>query len=115
MRVLGTAVLAFEWIVLGLAIPVAVNVSGVPAGRVWLVFALASALTLAAIATMSRPVGVRLGWVVQAVAVATGLVVPMLGILGLVFAALYFAAIRVGARVDRIKAARAEAHPVEAG
>lgn len=107
MRVLGTAVLAFEWIVLALAIPVAVNTSDVPAGRAWLVFGLASVLTVGAVATMARPLGRWLGWTVQAVAIAAGIVVPMLAILGAIFAGLYFAALRVGGRVDRIRAARA--------
>lgn len=114
MKVLGSAVLAFEWIVLALAIPVAVNTAGVPAPSAWAVFGVASGLTLAALALIGRPIGVWrglpagvwLGWGVQVVAVASGLVVPALGILGLVFAGLYFAAIRSGARVDRIRATR---------
>lgn len=109
VRVLTSAVLAFEWIVLALGIPVAVNVSGVPAGRAWIVFGLATVLTVAAFALMKRPAGVWLGWGVQAVAIAAGMIVPMLGILGVIFAGLYFAAISTGRRVDAIRAQRADA------
>lgn len=108
MRVLGTAVLAFEWLVLALAIPVAVNTAGVAPGPAWLVFGIASVLIVGAIATVSRPAGWWLGWAVQLVAIAAGIVVPLLVILGVIFAGLWFAAIRVGRRVDQIRAARAE-------
>lgn len=103
MRVLCSAVLTFEWVVLALGIPVAINVAGVPAQGAWVAFVSASVLTVAALALMRRPAGVWLGWLVQVVAVACVLVVPMLGILGVVFAGLYFAAIRYGSRVDAIR------------
>ena len=106
MKVLCSAVLAFEWIVLALAIPVAINVSDVPADTAWIIFGIASVLTLAALALMRTPAGVWLGWSVQAVALISGLWVPMLGIMALIFAALYFTGMRLGSRVDRIKAER---------
>jgi Protein of unknown function (DUF4233) len=106
MRVLASSVLAFEWVVLGLAIPVAVNVAGVSSPRAWATFAVASVLTVLALGLLGRPVGVWLGWGVQAVAVAGGLVVPLLGILGAIFAGLYFAAIRLGSQVDQARAER---------
>ncbi len=106
MRVLCSAVLAFEWIVLALAIPVAINVSDVSADTAWTIFAIASVLTLAALALMRTPAGLWLGWSVQAVALISGLWVPMLGIMALIFAALYFTGIRLGGRVDQIKAER---------
>jgi hypothetical protein len=99
-------VLCFEWVMLALAIPVAVNVAGVSAATAWVVFGAASALTLAAIALMGRPAGRWLGWGVQALALAAGVVVPLLAIAGALFAALYFAALRLGATVDRVKGER---------
>lgn len=106
MRVLTTAVLVFEWIVLALAVPVAVNVADVPAGTAWAVLGAASVLILAAVALMRTRIGVWLGWAVQAVALAAGLAVPLVGVMGAIFAGLYFAAIRLGTKVDRIKVQR---------
>lgn len=106
MKVLCSVVLAFEWIVLALAIPVAINVSDVPSNTSWTIFGVATLLTFAALALMRTPAGVWLGWSVQAVALLSGLWVPMLGIMALIFAALYFTAVRLGGRVDQIRAER---------
>jgi hypothetical protein len=107
VRVLATAVLVFEWIVLALAIPVAVNTSGVAATQAWIVFGAASALIVTALGLMRTSAGVPVGWGVQALALAAGLAVPLLAILAVLFAALYLAAIRLGGRVDALKAQRA--------
>jgi hypothetical protein len=53
-----------------------------------------------------RPGGLQLGFVVQAAALALGVLVPMMVVLGVVFLGLYTAAYVVGARIDREKAAR---------
>ena len=107
MRVLTSVVLTFEWLVLALAIPVAINVAAVPESRAWTVFAITSILIVAALALMKTPVGVWLGWTVQVIALLSSVIVPMLAILALIFAGLYFAAVRLGRRVDDIKAQRA--------
>ena len=107
MRVLTSVVLTFEWLVLALAIPVAINVAAVPESRAWTVFAITSILIVAALALMKTPVGVWLGWTVQVIALLSSIIVPTLAILSLIFAGLYFAAVRLGRRVDDIKAQRA--------
>ncbi len=107
MRVLTSVVLTFEWLVLALAIPVAINVAAVPESRAWTVFAITSILIVAALALMKTPVGVWLGWTVQVIALLSSIIVPTLAILALIFAGLYFAAVRLGRRVDDIKAQRA--------
>ena len=107
MRVLTSVVLTFEWLVLALAIPVAINVAAVPESRAWTVFAITSILIVAALALMKTPVGVWLGWTVQVIALLSSIIVPTLVILALIFAGLYFAAVRLGRRVDDIKAQRA--------
>ncbi len=109
MRTLGSAVLVFEWMVLALAVPVAVNVSDVPEQRAWAALGVATVLIVAAIALLPGPVGRWLGWAVQGVAVLSAVVVPMLAILAIVFAGLYYAALRLGASVDRVRAERAAA------
>lgn len=109
MRVLCSSVLAFEAIVVLLAIPVALNV-GDFADRtalvVWGGFGLA-VLLLLAIGTLRRPWGLAVGWVLQALVVASGIVVPAMFVMGAVFAALWWAAIHYGRKGDAMKAARA--------
>jgi len=107
MRVLGTTVLVFEWLVLALGIPVAVNTAGVSAGAAWTVFAVATVLIALSVGTITKPTGVVLGWLVQIVIILSGLVVPLLALLGIIFAGLYYAAIRLSRRVDEAKAAAA--------
>jgi hypothetical protein len=53
--------------------------------------------------------------VLQAGLVAGGVVVPVMYFLGVAFAALWWAAIHVGRKVDAAKARFAEAHPDPAG
>ena len=56
---------------------------------------------------VGRPWGVTVGWVLQACVLLTGLVVPAMLVLGVVFGGLWVAAVHYGRRVDAIKAARA--------
>ncbi len=108
MRVLGTTVLVFEWLILALGIPVAVNTAGVSAPAAWGVFGVATVLIALAVGTITKPTGVVLGWMVQIVIVLSGIVVPLLALLGILFAGLFYAAIRLSARVDRVKATDSE-------
>ena len=62
-----------------------------------------------------RPGGLQLGFVVQAAAIALGLLVPTMVVLGLVFLGLYTAAYVVGGRIDREKAEREAAYAAEQG
>ena len=66
-------------------------------------------LCVAAAGTLLRPWGYALGWAVQALSLALGLVVPLMFVLGAVFAALWAGAYFLGARIDEEKAA--QAHP----
>lgn len=106
MRAMCAAVLAFEAIVLGLCAPVMIAVADVrPAA------ALSSALGLAALALLAAGMlrhrwAYGLGHAVQVGAVALGLVVPVMFVLGALFAGLWVAAIVLGRRVEEAKAAR---------
>jgi hypothetical protein len=106
--VLATSVLVFEAIVVGLAIAVATRLGPAAGNRatVWLGLALV-VLTLLAAGLLRHPVGPALGWVVQALVIATGLVVPVMLVLGALFAALWFAALHFGRKADAIAQARA--------
>lgn len=109
MRVLGSTVLVFEWLIIALGVPVAINTAGVPARGAWVFLGVTTVLIVAAIALITRPVGVALGWAVQVCLLMAGLVVPLLAVLGLLFAALYFAAIRLAQRVDQARRAQVSA------
>ncbi len=109
MRVLGSTVLVFEWLIIALGVPVAINTAGVPARGAWIFLGVTTVLIVLAIGTITRPVGVALGWAVQVCILMAGLVVPLLAVLGLLFGALYFTAIRLARRVDEAKAAHTAA------
>jgi hypothetical protein len=106
MRGLASGVLALEAIVLLLVVPVAVVIFdvdvavGVTAGVVLI------ALCIVAIGGLGRGWGYQLGWVVQVLAVALGLVVPAMFVLGGIFALLYYYALRIARDVEAAKAAR---------
>jgi hypothetical protein len=104
MRRLLAAVLVCEAIVIGLAIPVAISVSGTdaaPAGIVGGTLALACVL----LAGLLRfPWAVIAGGVLQVVMIATGFVVPTMFILGVVFGALWGTTIWLGRKVEGTEA-----------
>lgn len=106
MRVLGTTVLVFEWLILALGVPVAINSSGVSPAAAWSFLGIMTALIVVAVGTITRPFGVAVGWAVQVWLLAAGLVVPLLLVLGAVFAGLWFAAVHYGRRVDTLRAQR---------
>ncbi len=64
-------------------------------------------LALVSAGVMKRPFGPALGWVVQVLSILSGLFVPMMFVVGAMFALLYGYCQRVGRRVDREQAARA--------
>ena len=113
VKVLGSAVLAIEAIIVLLAIPVAATNGSVanPGLAIGIGVGLAVILLLA-VGTLGRPWGVGLGWVLQVAILATGLLVPLMFIVGAIFVILWFFAIRSGRRVDALRAERAAA-PVE--
>ncbi len=95
MRRLAGSVLIFEAIVIVLAIPVAINVAGVdpaPALIVGLGLALAA---LVVAARVDRRGGVAAGWTIQGLVIASAPVVPVMLVLGAMFAGLWYAALRL--------------------
>jgi len=58
---------------------------------------------------LGRPGAVAVGWLLQLALIASGMVVGMMYGLGLIFAALWWASVHYGRKVDVIKAARAAA------
>jgi O-antigen ligase len=104
MRMLGASVLTMEALVIGFAMLVAKDLSvrsEIPAG--WIGAALAVAALVAAGLLRSR-VGWILGSLVQVGLVLMGLVVPMMFVLGGLFAVLWAAAIVVGRMGEQARA-----------
>jgi hypothetical protein len=100
-RRLAGSVLIFEAIVIILAIPVAINVAGVaPAPAISAGLALATAAVVVA-ARVDRPGGVIAGWIVQALVLASALIIPVMALLGGIFAALWFGALRLVAALEQ--------------
>ena len=98
MRTLTSAVLVMEAIVVGLAIPVVLVVGDQPAG-VWFLAAVAVACLILP-AFYGRPFFEPVGWLLQGAAIASGGFVPMMLGLGAVFAALWWAALHFGKKVE---------------
>ena len=107
MRRLCATVLIFEAIVIGLAIPVAITVGHAhaagPAGG-----GLAAAAVLIAVAVARRsagPRGLRIalvtGTILQVLMIASGVVVPAMYVLGVIFGVLWTIAICLGRSAER--------------
>lgn len=114
MRVLCSSVLAFEVIVVFLATSLAAS-GGAVSDPAW---AWAAGLTLmvllaVSIGTLGRPWGIGVGWIMQALVLATSVVVgwTML-VVGAIFVLLWFLAVRNGRRVDALRADRSAGEPV---
>lgn len=56
---------------------------------------------------MKRPFGIAFGWGVQVLSILCGVFVPMMIIVGVMFAVLYGYCQRIGRRIDREQAAQA--------
>ena len=106
MRAMCAAVLGFEAIVLGLSAPVMIAVGDVDPAP-----ALAGGLGLGVLAVVVARLlrhdwAYWLGHLVQVGALGLGFVVPVMFVLGGLFAALWAAAIALGRRVEAVKATR---------
>lgn len=104
-RGMCAAVLSLEAITLGLTTPVMISVAGVDtATALWVGLGLAVAcLLLAGLLRAEWAYGV--GWVIQGAAIALGVVVPLMFVLGGIFALLWGSAYFLGRRIERERAA----------
>ena len=102
MRRLCASVLGMEAIVVGLFTPVAINTQNVEpaiAATVGLGLAL---LCVVVIGLLKRPFAYVAGSLIQVLAIASGLMVPTMFLLGAIFAALWITAIFVARRVEGV-------------
>lgn len=108
-RGMAAAVLSLEAVTLGLTTPVLITIADVPAGPA-LAVGLGLALACVLLAGMlRRPWAYGLGWAVQVVAIALGLVIPAMFLLGPVFAALWAGAVVLGDKIERERTAAYDA------
>lgn len=103
MKRLCATVLIMEAIVIGLAIPVAVHIDHLSPHTAGLTggIALAGAVVLALLARWQLQVTLVLGSLLQVYLIASGQIVPVMYILGAIFAAFWVIGIWLGRRVER--------------
>ena len=100
MRVVLLTVLLFEVVVYGLAIPVMILVSDVPAAYAAVLGGGAALLALVAAGLMRRPAGYLVGWVTQLVGVALGFLTTAMFLVGAMFLGLWVISFILGKRLD---------------
>jgi hypothetical protein len=100
MRVVLMTVLIFEMIVFGLAIPVMIFVSNVPAAAAAGFGGAAAVLALVAAGLLRSGVGYVLGWLTQLAGLALGLLTSSMFIVGALLAAVWVLAFVLGKRLD---------------
>ncbi|ELS53200.1 DUF4233 domain-containing protein [Streptomyces viridochromogenes] len=104
MRTLCSSTLIGEFFVIGFAGLVAMKDPDLSMAQVWTVSGIAMSLCLVLCGLVTRPGGVALGWALQIALIASGFVVPTMFFLGVVFAALWWASVHFGRKVDEAKA-----------
>ncbi|MFI6623816.1 DUF4233 domain-containing protein [Streptomyces sp. NPDC050528] len=114
MRTLCSSTLIGEFFVIGFAGLVAMKDPDLTASTVWTVCGIAMFLSVALCGVVTRPGGIALGWALQVALIASGFVVPSMFFLGAVFAALWWASVHYGRKIDEAKA-RFAAQAAQAG
>ncbi|MGI5140041.1 MULTISPECIES: DUF4233 domain-containing protein [unclassified Streptomyces] len=104
MRTLCSSTLIGEFFVIGFAALVAMKDPNLSTGTVWTVSGIAMALSVVLCGVITRPGGVLLGWALQIALIASGFVVPTMFLLGAIFAALWWASVHYGRKIDEAKA-----------
>jgi hypothetical protein len=112
-RGMCAAVLCLEAITIGLTVPVMITIADVAAGTALLV-GLGLAVVCLLLAGMLRaPWAYAAGYLVQVAAIALGSVIPLMFLLGGIFAALWGTADYLGRKIEREKAAAWAAYRAE--
>lgn len=114
-RGMCAAVLSLEAITLGLTTPVMISVADLStAAALWIGLGLA-VLCVVVAGMLRRPWAYAVGWAIQVAAVALGLVVGIMWVLGAIFALLWGMADYLGRRIERERAAAFAAYDRLAG
>lgn len=104
MRTLCASTLISEFFVIGFAGLVAMKDPDLSTTTVWIVCGIAMALSVLLCGMITRPGGIQLGWALQIALIAAGFIVPSMFFLGAIFAALWWASIHYGRKIDEAKA-----------
>ncbi|MFJ2515055.1 DUF4233 domain-containing protein [Streptomyces griseoviridis] len=104
MRTLCASTLIGELFVIGFAGLVAMKDPDLTMSTVWTVSGIAMLVSVLLCGVITRPGGIALGWAFQVALIASGFVVPTMFVLGLIFAALWWASVHYGRQIDEAKA-----------
>ncbi|MGW1673954.1 DUF4233 domain-containing protein [Streptomyces sp. NPDC002324] len=104
MRTLCASTLIGEFFVIGFAGLVAMKDPELAMSTVWTVSGVAMFLCVLLCGLVTRPGGVQLGWALQIALILSGFFVPTMFFMGAVFAALWWASVHYGRKVDEAKA-----------
>jgi hypothetical protein len=104
VRTLCASTLIGEFFVIGFAGLVAMKDPSLSMAAVWTVSGIAMFLCVALCGAVTRPGGVAFGWALQVALIASGFVVPTMFFLGAIFAALWWASVHYGRKIDEAKA-----------
>jgi Protein of unknown function (DUF4233) len=105
VRGILAAVLVFEGLVVFFATLVALDLSDVSDQTLWTIGSIFAVACLLLAGFLRRSWAMPVGASMQVALVATGFVVPVMFFLGALFAGLWFFAIHLGHRVERVEAA----------
>ena len=109
-RGMCAAILSLEAVTLGLTTPVLINIADVPVGAA-LALGLGLALACIVLAGLLRSeIAYAVGWLIQAAAIALGVLDWTMFVLGGIFALLWGAAYFLGRKIERERAAAYEEH-----
>jgi hypothetical protein len=116
VRTLCASTLIGEFFVIGFAGLVAMKDPGLSMTAVWTVSGIAMALSILLCGVITRPGGIQLGWALQVALIASGFILPSMFFMGAIFAALWWASVHYGRKIDEAKARfAAMAEAAEAG
>jgi hypothetical protein len=112
-RGMCAAILSLEAVVLGLTTPVMINLADVPwLTACWVGLGLSVAcLVLAGL--LRSEFAYAVGWLIQVAAIGLGFVVPMMFVLGAIFALLWGSAYFLGRKIERERAEAYAAYEAE--
>ncbi len=104
MRTLCASTLIGEVFLIGFAGLVAMKDPDLSMSTVWTVSGIAMLLCVLLCGVVTRPGGVQLGWALQIGLIASGFIVPTMFFMGVMFAALWWASVHYGRKIDEAKA-----------
>ncbi len=112
-RGMCAAILALEGVTLALTTPVMINLANVPwRTACWVGLGLCVACLLLA-GLLRSEIAYLVGWAIQVAAIGLGFVVPMMFVLGAIFALLWGTAYFLGRRIERERAAAYASYEAE--